>query len=326
MSILVIGDVTLDIFLEISGQDADLHCNLKQNRCEICFNYDQKIPVKTLQQAVGGNAANVAIGLSLQQVETSILTHVGNDEAGRKIVEQLKGTRVDISQVQTEPKGQTNHAFIIDYRSEKTVFSYHAQRSYQFKLRRHYDYVFITSMAQTKSETYIDELNQAVKKGTRLIYEPGTLQIRAGVRSSQALLQQCHILILNKAEAKQLIRDNEDSERALLHKLLDLGPQEVVITDGTRGAFVSNGQQFYHGSIWRTAKKIESTGAGDSFTAGYIAARLQGLDLQLALKRGAINAGSVVQQVGAQAGLLTQAEISQLEPKVDIKIRRLYEY
>ena len=52
--------------------------------------------------------------------------------------------------------------------------------------------------------------------------------------------------------------------------------------------------------------RIEATGAGDAFTTAYIAALIHGLSHAEALTWGPINAGSVVQQVGPQAGLLTR--------------------
>jgi len=54
---------------------------------------------------------------------------------------------------------------------------------------------------------------------------------------------------------------------------------------------------------------FERTGAGDAFTSTFVAAIMKGADLQGALLWAPINSMSVVQQVGAQAGLLSESQI-----------------
>jgi len=56
----------------------------------------------------------------------------------------------------------------------------------------------------------------------------------------------------------------------------------------------------------------ERTGAGDAFSSTVTAALALGLDLKEALRWGPVNSMSVVQQVGAQAGLLTRQAIEEL--------------
>jgi sugar/nucleoside kinase (ribokinase family) len=55
---------------------------------------------------------------------------------------------------------------------------------------------------------------------------------------------------------------------------------------------------------------FERTGAGDAFTSTFVAAVIRGADIQGALLWAPINSMSVVQKVGAQAGLLTEREIN----------------
>lgn len=91
-----------------------------------------------------------------------------------------------------------------------------------------------------------------------------------------------------------------------------LGPKIVVITDGPKGAYAYDGQNMYQQAPYPDPKPpFERTGAGDAFASTTTAAIGLGKDLPTALQWGAINSMSVVQQVGAQKGLLTREKIEE---------------
>jgi sugar/nucleoside kinase (ribokinase family) len=92
--------------------------------------------------------------------------------------------------------------------------------------------------------------------------------------------------------------------------LHDLGPKIVLISDGHAGAYASDGIQRWKMPIYPDPKPpFERTGAGDAFTSTFVAALAKGADVESALLWAPINSMSVVQKVGAQAGLLTEKEI-----------------
>src|SRR4029077_11944024 len=87
-----------------------------------------------------------------------------------------------------------------------------------------------------------------------------------------------------------------------------LGAKAVALTDGRRGAYSYSEEGFFYIPEY-PGPRVEATGAGDAFTTAYIAALSHGLPHSEALRWGPMNAGSVVQQVGPQAGLLTKREM-----------------
>ena len=83
-----------------------------------------------------------------------------------------------------------------------------------------------------------------------------------------------------------------------------------MVTDGPNGAYASDGQNRFRMPLYPDpAPPVERTGAGDSFASTFVAALAHGNTIEGALQIAPINSMSVVQKVGAQAGLLTQAEI-----------------
>jgi sugar/nucleoside kinase (ribokinase family) len=82
------------------------------------------------------------------------------------------------------------------------------------------------------------------------------------------------------------------------------------VTDGHDGAYASDGTQRYRVPCYPDpVPPFERTGAGDAFAAALVAALVKGRPLDDALAWGPVNAMSVVQDVGSQSGLLTEAEI-----------------
>ena len=88
-----------------------------------------------------------------------------------------------------------------------------------------------------------------------------------------------------------------------------MGAKNVVITDGENGAYVeSEKNEAYHLGIIKT-EIVEKTGAGDAFSAGFLAAIIYGLGIPEAMTWGTINSASVIGKIGSQEGLLTKLEM-----------------
>jgi sugar/nucleoside kinase (ribokinase family) len=96
----------------------------------------------------------------------------------------------------------------------------------------------------------------------------------------------------------------------LINKLHELGPRIVVVTDGPNGAYASDGENRFKMPLYPDpAEPVDRTGAGDSFASTFVAALIKGNTIEGALQWAPINSMSVVQKVGAQAGLLGEKEL-----------------
>ena len=89
-----------------------------------------------------------------------------------------------------------------------------------------------------------------------------------------------------------------------------LGPRLVVVTDGPDGAYAYDGSQRLRVPAYPDpAPPTERTGAGDAFSSTLLAALVKGYTLVDALEWAPINGMRVVQEVGAQAGLLGEEDL-----------------
>ena len=92
----------------------------------------------------------------------------------------------------------------------------------------------------------------------------------------------------------------------------ELGPKIVVITDGPKGAYSYDGKEMLFMPPYPDpAPPLERTGAGDAFSSTFTVALALGKTVREAIVWAPVNPMSVVQQIGAHAGLLTREQIEE---------------
>ena len=91
-----------------------------------------------------------------------------------------------------------------------------------------------------------------------------------------------------------------------------LGPKIVSISDGENGAYLYSDNELWHNPIYPDiAPPLERTGAGDAFSSTITCALALGKTPLEAFSWGPINSMSVIQQIGAQAGLLSKEKLEE---------------
>jgi sugar/nucleoside kinase (ribokinase family) len=159
----------------------------------------------------------------------------------------------------------------------------------------------------------------------KLAYQPGTFQMKLGIERTRAIYQHTEIFFCNFEEAQRILGNNETDFKKLMDAIHQLGPKIVVVTDGIKGAYAREENGTYWFMPIYPHVPFERTGAGDAFSSTIATALMMGKTMAEALLWAPINSMSVVQQVGAQKGLLTQAEIEAFLAKApaDYKPRQL---
>jgi len=122
------------------------------------------------------------------------------------------------------------------------------------------------------------------------------------------------ILFANEDEAKAFTGEAEPVN-ALQH-ISDMC-ELVIVKIGTRGALIKNGGEVVHVGIMAAAKRVDTTGAGDFYAAGFLYGLCNGLTLRQCGTIGAITAGKVIEVVGTTFGEETWNEVLRLVSKVE---------
>lgn len=312
--LLSIGDATIDVFM--TPLETETLCEMNTKECLIAFSYGEKIPVKNLEFSIGGNAANNSIGTKRLGVSTGIVLTLGNDNVGDMIVKRLKDELVDVTYVVQQPSTSSNYSTIINYSGERTIFVYHAPRSYEFPVKMPTPpWVYLTSMGESFRPFYIHMVDWLkANPNIKLAFNPGSWQMRSKPEEISDVLSLTHLIFVNREEAEKLTNFGNSSgkDREILIALSKLGPKISVITDGSRGSLAYdgiNGRFFKAGVL--PVDAYERTGAGDAFGAGTLAALIHGKTLDEALIWGTCNSASVIGYTGSQKGLLRFNEMEE---------------
>lgn len=312
--VISVGDSVIDTFIPLN--DAEI---LKEGEeRKLVLKFGSKIAVGPSVSMVAGNAANSAIGSARLKLKTAIYTHVGNkddDKDDDRIKAKFKKEKVDLRYIAETDELPSNHNIVLNFQGERTILVYHQPWKYKLPELERTKWVYFTSLSETFVESnLVNELIGYLERtGAKLLYSPGTFQIKMGVKKNAKLLSLTELFIVNLEESKKIlgIEEKEKSDaKMLLKKLSDLGPKLVVITDAENGSYGFDGENSYKLPVF-PAKLIEMTGSGDAYATGVMAGLVYGKELPEAMRWGACNGAAVVEQVGSTAGLLTYTNMQE---------------
>jgi len=313
--LVTVGNATIDLFLSI--QDTNKHFHLNEETKELCARYGDKALIDRVELLTGGNAANVAMGVSRLGFKSAILAEIGTDEFSQKIVNNLKNEGVDDTLLKRNENAPSLISVIINYKVDRTIFVEDIEMEHDFDLNNlSAKWIYLTSLGKKWESAYKKVAEFCRRENVKLAFNPGTCQLDDDFNKISQPLQIAETLFVNKEEAKTILNANgktvsSQEIKDLLLPLKSLGPKSVVITDGKNGSCSVNkqGEVFSYGII--ESQAIERTGAGDSYAAGFLSAVLAGQNFNTAMVWGAHNASSVVTRVGAQTGLLTKEQLEE---------------
>jgi len=310
LDLLSVGDASMDIY--ISPSESESLSQMDDKQSFICFPFGEKIPVKSAELSVGGNAANNAVGVTRLGVKTGLILTLGDDIFGNQIQEKLNTEGIDTTFIIKQKGTSSNFSVVVNYSGERTIFTYNVPKSYEYPVDLPVTpWMYLTSMGDTFKPFYNHILDFLRTKTTvKLAFNPGSRQIKAGVNEILDMLKLTEVLFVNREEAEKLTNFGQSlgKEKDLLQALSNLGPKIPIITDGVKGSYAFDGKKFIKAGVL-PVDAYERTGAGDAFGSGTLAAIIKGKPLEEALLWGTSNSASVIGYVGPQRGLIKENEM-----------------
>ena len=313
---LAIGDIVIDAFIKM--KDAHVHCKLDTDACELCVRFGDKVPYEsvTVVPAVG-NSPNAAVSAARLGLNVGLVANVGNDKHGEDCLTSLKKDRVTTEYITIEKGKNTNYHYVLWYDVDRTILIKHTEFEYKLPKLPEISWVYLSSLAD-HSLPYHLEIAEFLKNHpeTKLAFQPGTFQIKFGKEKLKDIYMRTEIFFCNLEEAEKILEIEEKDVLTLSKGMQALGPKIVVISDGPNGAYLyfndDNKNELWHIPIYPDiAPPLDRTGAGDAFSSTFTAALALGLSPLEAFTWGPINSMSVIQEIGAQKGLLSREKIKE---------------
>lgn len=258
----------------------------------------------------GGAAANTASWLAVSGASVTFVGRVGNDAFGRLAIEELTAAGVTV-EVTVDPVRPTGTCIVlVDPSGERTMIPDSGANSGLVagavapRLLDPDGYLYLSGY------TLLDPgalpagqaaLAAARERECRIAVDASSTAplIETGPHRFLSWIGAGLLLLANRDEAHVLtdIADAADAARELARIC-----GEAVVKDGAAGACWSDGDEVIEMPALRVGV-VDTTGAGDSFAAGFLAARIAGADVAGCLRAGTQLAARAITQVGARPAM-----------------------
>lgn len=302
--VITIGSATQDVYL-VSKDFRIVRDRRSPTGVSEEFSFGSKVELDDLLQEVGGGATNAAVTFQRQGLRTACVCKIGNDPAGDDVIRTLRSYKVDPRFVVRDRTDRTAFsALFLGKGGERTALVYRGasanftERMVPWnKLRARWFYI---SSLGGNLQFLRRAISHAHRTGAKVAVNPGKAELtKAAARST---LRQADVLLLNREEAELLFHARGPK---LPKAVARWRKGTVVVTDGAKGSWTVTPT-----GAWRLRIKpvhaVDTTGAGDAFGSGFVAALAkQPHNIPAALRLGAINSAGEVQHVGAKKGLVT---------------------
>lgn len=299
--IVSIGAALQDVYL-VDHDDFGTNSRGFFNQLEL----GTKVDIDKIQFSVGGGATNAATTFARNGHESIFMGCIANDPAGTAITNSLDDEGIDSSYVTYTDRAQTGYSVLLLAPSgERTILTCRGA-SAKFELLNpddldtiNPDWIYVTTFRGN-----MDMLDQFFTKakslGSKIMFNPGNLELQHR-RKLLGLLSDVDVLLVNRSEAKQIVEGSSLNE--LIGRIRNYVPA-AIITDSNQGAIATDQIEVYRVGIYEDVRVKDSTGAGDAFGSGFLAAYANGKSFKDSLIFASANSTSVVQKIGSKAGII----------------------
>jgi len=325
VDVFTIGSATRDVFIKSEGILVRSDSHMATGKAE-CFPLGSKIPVKEMVLTTGGAGTNAPITFARQGFSVASVVRVGNDVNGKEVIAEFAKEKIDGSYIQIDKKLQTAYSVILIAPTGERTILVHRGANANLSARQipwgkfNPAWVYLNSLSGDMS--ILDGVLRLKKRtGCFIAWNPGGNDLELGVVKLQKYLKYIDVFIVNQEEASGLVGIPYKDEKMLFKRLDELVPGLAIMTKGPAGVTVSNGKQLWVSGVYKEKEIVDRTGAGDAFCSGFVSAltrkyknrKIKGSfkdifshdDIVYAIKLGSANGTSVVETIGAKAGILT---------------------
>ncbi|WP_299027582.1 carbohydrate kinase family protein [uncultured Thermanaerothrix sp.] len=241
---------------------------------------------ETASVQIGGTVVNTAVVLRRLGVDCALLGSIGRDLWGDYLCQALQPLEIDLRGVVKQPSCMTGLTFIaVTPDGERTMFSYRgantafAPHHLNTEVLRSADLVHLSGyalLAPPQRETAFAALSQAEAVSLPICLDSGLQPVMDAPDVFESVLSRVSVGILGMAEVAYLSGYRHPEEA--LDWLLGLGMTWAALKMGSEGCWLADHEH----RIYLPAFPVnvrDTTGAGDSFTAGVICGYVHGLGL-----------------------------------------------
>lgn len=323
--IIGIGNALTDMLISLSGDEVLSQYQLDKGSMSLVDNQFQTDILKAVaglphSLSLGGSAGNTIRTMARLGTEVGFIGKVGEDSTGDFYIQALRNVGVEPFILRSE-HSSGKCLSLISADGERTLVTHlGAAADLQAEdidaaVFDGYDTLYIEGYLVQDHDLIRTTMTRAKQHGLKVAIDLASFNV---VRENREFLHDLveryvDIIFANEEEAYEF-SGCRDAMEALLYigKMCEL----TVVKTGIRGALIKRGDEIVEVGIMAAAKRVDTTGAGDFYAAGFLTALCEGLSLRQCGTIGAITAGKVIEVVGTTLSEETWNEIERLIERV----------
>jgi sugar/nucleoside kinase (ribokinase family) len=272
----------------------------------------KEVLVDDFSMVLGSASAICAMGLARLGTPVAFLSRVGDDPWGRYCLECLQGRAIDVSRVVRDPDLKTGVTVAVTSSRDRALVSYLGSiaalqgKDVSDGAFAGFSHLHVSSyfLQQGLRPGLEDVFARATRAGLTISLDPGFDPSESWSDDLRRTLSQVDVFLPNEVELAGITRTSDVAEAL---RTLANGRTRTVAKLGREGAATID-----DGRLLRVPpfpiEPVDTTGAGDSFDAGFLHAWLQGQPVQSALRLGAACGALSTLGLGGTARQATLAE------------------
>jgi ribokinase len=266
-------------------------------------------------QVYGGKGANQAVAAARAGGNVAFVNCVGEDAYTPQMVQNYKNDGIDTRFVFQEKNIASGHALIMIGGEGMNYLSVAPGANYKLTPQKIDEALLVFDEAamivmqyEIQEETIKYVIDLANRKNIPVLWNCAPART-----FDLSYIPKINILVLNEVEAgflaEMTVETEADAEKAA-QKLVDSGVEKVIITLGSKGAFVVTKTEKVSVPSFKV-EAVDTTAAGDTFCGSFAVALVEGKSLKNALQFASAAAAISVTRMGAQPSAPTRNEIDE---------------
>ncbi len=299
--LISIGNISIDLFFK--GESL----THKDNRFQLAVG--GKYFAKEYHTAVGGGGANVAIGAAKNGLKVAVAGKVGKNAFKSFILEELINGKVSTGLLDYEDNYINLSTIFLTEKGERTIVHYSTPHQHilsneiTLNKLKNAKILYLGNQPNVALSEREEILNHIKKFEVTTVVNLGVEDCRRKKQQLENFLKKIDILILNDHEFSELVKapykDIHFADDVVNWYAKFLKGKIVIITEGKKGSYAYLNGKVFHEKAVEVEKIVDSTGAGDGYTAGFISEYLKTKDIEKSMGKGSSYAAKILAKLGA---------------------------